>query len=265
MTVLSLAKFLSWVGESGSARNSSRPRETWTAPAALPLACTSVPSRMSRSSVLPLAIFSRASAAVIFGTAALAASIICLTPSAMFYLPGYGKDRRFPDDRFSFSSLPSTTDISFHRSRGNPSAHTRDIDAASVLLWLDHHRGDLRHHGDRRQRPHRLFAVVSADPRRIRMGSRRDRRCVLVRLCGVGGVEPADRPPDGPFRPAQRDGAWGRADGGRIVTGAVDHATLASLPDHRRSGWRRQHLPRLFWPIALSAQLVQPPPRARHW
>src|SRR6202161_210370 len=50
---------------------------------------------MSKSSVLPLAIFSRASAAVIFGTAALAASIICLTPSAMFYLPGYRTDRRF--------------------------------------------------------------------------------------------------------------------------------------------------------------------------
>ena len=37
MTVLSLAKFGSWYGDSGSARNSSMPRGTWTAPATLPL------------------------------------------------------------------------------------------------------------------------------------------------------------------------------------------------------------------------------------
>src|ERR1700759_5357134 len=42
---------------------------------------------MSSSNVLPLAIFSRASAGVIFGTAAFAASIICLTPSAILFLP----------------------------------------------------------------------------------------------------------------------------------------------------------------------------------
>src|SRR4051794_29719492 len=59
------------------------PRETWTAPAALPLFSTSGPSRTSTTSVLPLAIISRASAGVIRGTAALAASIICLTLVAM--------------------------------------------------------------------------------------------------------------------------------------------------------------------------------------
>src|ERR1700722_11111636 len=85
MTSLTLAKFLSWDGNSGSARNSSMPRETWTAPATLPLAATSVPSRTSTTSVLPLAIISFACAGVIFGTAALAASIICLTLVVMVF------------------------------------------------------------------------------------------------------------------------------------------------------------------------------------
>src|SRR6516164_1947424 len=83
MTVLSLAKFLSWYGDSGSARNSSMPRETFTAPATLPLFSTSGASRTSTTRVLPLAIISRACAGVIRGTAALAASIICLTLVAM--------------------------------------------------------------------------------------------------------------------------------------------------------------------------------------
>src|SRR3954469_18313781 len=59
------------------------PRETWTAPAALPVFFTSGASRSSTTSVLPLAIISRASAGVTRGTAALAASIICLTLVAM--------------------------------------------------------------------------------------------------------------------------------------------------------------------------------------
>src|SRR5260370_26854471 len=83
MTFLSLAKFLSCEGDSGSARNSSMPRETFTAPATLPVFSTSGASRTSTTSVLPLAIISRACAGVIRGTAALAASIICLTLVAM--------------------------------------------------------------------------------------------------------------------------------------------------------------------------------------
>src|SRR5262249_25415553 len=83
MTLLFFAKFLSWYGDSGSARNSSMPRETFTAPATLPLSCTSGESRTSTTSVLPLAIISRACAGVTRGTAALAASIICLTFVAM--------------------------------------------------------------------------------------------------------------------------------------------------------------------------------------
>src|SRR5262245_40191790 len=54
------------------------PRETLTAPAILPLFSTSGASRTSTTSVFPLLIISRACAGVIFGTAALAASIICL-------------------------------------------------------------------------------------------------------------------------------------------------------------------------------------------
>src|SRR6202044_4013142 len=61
------------------------PRDTCTAPATLPLAATSVPSRTSTTSVLPLAIISLARAGVIFGTAALAASSICLTLVAMMF------------------------------------------------------------------------------------------------------------------------------------------------------------------------------------
>src|SRR5947208_15964904 len=59
------------------------PRETLSAPATLPLFSTSGASRTSTTSVLPLAIISRACAGVIRGTAALAASIICLTFVAM--------------------------------------------------------------------------------------------------------------------------------------------------------------------------------------
>src|SRR5262249_487744 len=51
--------------------------------------------------------------------------------------------------------------------------------------------------GHRRQRAPPLPAVVPANPDRIWLGPGRDGGCLLVRLCGVGGVEPADRPPDG--------------------------------------------------------------------
>src|SRR5262252_5822771 len=59
------------------------PRDTCTAPATLPLFSTSGASRTSTTRVLPLAIISRACAGVTRGTAALAASIICLTLVAM--------------------------------------------------------------------------------------------------------------------------------------------------------------------------------------
>src|ERR1700736_521911 len=103
MTFLSLAKFLSWEGDSGSARNSSIPRETFTAPATLPLFSTSGASRTSTTSVLPSAIISRACTGVTRDTAALAASIICLTLVAMsssLMLKLKVKDRRPQDTAF---------------------------------------------------------------------------------------------------------------------------------------------------------------------
>src|SRR5262245_52299874 len=60
------------------------PRDTCTAPATLPLFSTSGASRTSTTRVLPLAIISLACAGVTRGTAALAASIICLTLVAMW-------------------------------------------------------------------------------------------------------------------------------------------------------------------------------------
>src|SRR6516165_136892 len=86
ITFLSLAKFLSCEGKSGSARNSKKLRETFTAPATLPVCSTSGGSRTSTTSVLPCAIISRACAAVIRGTAALAASIISFKFVAMCLL-----------------------------------------------------------------------------------------------------------------------------------------------------------------------------------
>src|SRR5579864_1782967 len=59
------------------------PRETCTAPATLPLFSTSGASRTSTTSASPLPIMSRACAALIRGTAALAASSISLTDVAM--------------------------------------------------------------------------------------------------------------------------------------------------------------------------------------
>ena len=50
---LVLGKILVVVGRFGSARNSSMPRETCTAPATLPLFSTSGASRTSTTSVLP--------------------------------------------------------------------------------------------------------------------------------------------------------------------------------------------------------------------
>ena len=108
-----------------------------------------------------------------------------------------------------------------------------------------------------------VLAVLSADHRRVRMGARRHRRRLLVRLSGFRRRQPADRPHDGSLRSPHRDGARRRADGGRLVAGAADDAALASVSDHRRAGRRRQHLSRLFRSIAVSAQLVQSPARPR--
>src|SRR5215213_4255885 len=102
-------------------------------------------------------------------------------------------------------------------------------DASSLLLRLADRCGDVRHHGDRRQCAHRVFAVLSADHFRVRMGARRHRRRLLLRFCGFGCRQSADRAHDGSLRAARGDGAWRRADGRRAVAGAADDAALASL------------------------------------
>ena len=96
------------------------------------------------------------------------------------------------------------------------------------------------------------------------MGARRHRRCVLLRLRGVRCRQSADRAHDGSLRAARGDGARRRADGRRLAARAADDAALASLSHDRRDGRRRQRVPRLFRPIAVSAELVHSPPRARH-
>ena len=96
------------------------------------------------------------------------------------------------------------------------------------------------------------------------MGARRHRRCVLLRFCGFGCRQSADRAHDGPLRAARGDGARRRADGRRAVARAADDAALASLSHDRRDGRRGQRVPRLFRPVAVSAELVHSPPRARH-
>ncbi len=84
---------------------------------------------------------------------------------------------------------------------------TRWPDASSLLLRLADRRGDVCHHGDRRQRADRVLAVFSADHFRVRMGARRHGRRVLLRLCGIGCRQSADRAHDGPFRSARGDGS----------------------------------------------------------
>ena len=88
-------------------------------------------------------------------------------------------------------------------------------DASSLLLRLADRRGDVRHHGDRRQCADRVLAVLSADHFRVRLGARRHRRRVLLRLRGVGRRQSADRAHDGPLRAARGDGARRGADGRR--------------------------------------------------
>src|SRR6516162_9310610 len=125
-TSLSLAKLLSCEGESGSARNSSRPRDTFTAPAILPLFSTSGASRTSTIRVLPCATMSRACAGVIRGTAALAASIIsfkfvvmCAPPTPRLYLdggrPGRSIDRRQDRSCWQFDACLSIAHIELLR------------------------------------------------------------------------------------------------------------------------------------------------------
>src|SRR5256885_78822 len=106
----------------------------------------------------------------------------------------------------------------------------KNREAVAVLLWLDDRRGDLRHHGDWRQCAHGVLAVLSADHRRVRLGPRRHRGRILVRLRGVGDRKPVDRPHDGPFWSARGNGAWCRANSNPPPISATPSSITARGP-----------------------------------
>src|SRR3954452_7687999 len=111
-----------------------------------------------------------------------------------------------------------------------------------------------------------FLAPVSADPRRVRLGTRHDRRSLLVRVSGVGDCDPAGRPGDGSTRAAAGGRDRRRPDGRRAVAGDSLARTLAAVPDVGRAGRRRGQLPRLYRAIAIPDQLVRAParPGAQH-
>src|SRR6266851_1510492 len=71
----------------------------------------------------------------------------------------------------------------------------------AVLLRLAAGGDRVRDDGGGGQCPHRFLAVVSADPRRFRLGSGNDRRNLLVWLSRLGLGDAVRRPVDGPARP----------------------------------------------------------------
>src|SRR6476659_8108926 len=192
MTLLFFAKFLSWYGDSGSARNSSMPRETATAPATLPLCCTSGGSRTSTTSVLPLAIISRACAGVIRGTAALAASSICLTLVDMASsfprirnCASRPRARAIGCTRIETDLLPACPALDCgHKPRGAGDQHERTRHVAKTTLafgnpWPPCRRRILRRTRRRYQAAERLSAMVPCqyhDHRQRKSAVRRSRR-----------------------------------------------------------------------------------------
>ena len=106
--------------------------------------------------------------------------------------------------------------------------------------------------------------LFPADHRGVRLGTRGHGGSLFVWLSGFGSAEPADRPDDGSPWSSRRHGAWRHPDGRRLAAGAADDAAMASLPDDWRAGRRRKRLPRLLRSIAVSAQLVRAPARARN-
>ena len=136
--------------------------------------------------------------------------------------------------------------------------------APAVLLRLADRRRGVRHHGDRRQRPHRLLAPAAAADRRIRLASRRRRRRLLLRLPVLRRPEPDRGPRDGPPWPPRGDRKRRVPAGGRAFPRPPDQGTLAALCDARRPGRRRRQPHDLHRAVALPAQLVRAPPRPGH-
>ena len=131
----------------------------------------------------------------------------------------------------------------------------------AVLLWLASCRGRLRYDGGRGQCPHGLLAAVPGHPRRIRLGSRRHRRCFLVRVPRLGGRHPVCRSADGPARAENCRRAWRSDDGGGPDPGVCYPRTVAALSHARRTRRRRGQLSRLYRAVPLPDELVCPPTR----
>src|SRR5271154_4387174 len=81
-------------------------------------------------------------------------------------------------------------------SRARP-RRTGFLDAASLLLRLDHRCSDVRHHGNWRDGAYFFFIVVSSDHRGVWLGARSHGGSLFVWLSGFGSAEPTDRPDDG--------------------------------------------------------------------
>src|SRR4051812_30209223 len=96
--VLPRSNALSCIGEAGSARNSTRPRGTASAPWTLPDAATSGGSRTSRNSTSGLPTSAWASCGLMAGTAAWASASIDWTVFMVFPLPPSPRAQRRTTD-----------------------------------------------------------------------------------------------------------------------------------------------------------------------
>src|SRR5438552_1991848 len=134
-------------------------------------------------------------------------------------------------------------------SAGGAPAPRRPAARTPILLRLGDRRRRVCHDGDRRQRAHCVLAALSADPRRVRLGARRDGGRVLVRRPRVGRAQPLRRPPDGSPRPAGGDRARRRRHGAAVA--ALSHArVIGAIPLEIFEG---RHSGTIFGTLMLAA------------
>src|SRR6185437_3289053 len=173
MTSLSLEKLLSWYGDSGSARNSSMPRDTCSAPATLPVFSTSGASRTSTTSA-PCAISARVSSGVTFGTAAFAAAIMSFSVVAIV-----------GSTLISQSALAERGPDQLERVVARPFGRARDgADLAAVRI--DQHR---RRHSEGFADGLEVLEGLGARVRIVGQIVHADLLQELLRLVGVAGVD----------------------------------------------------------------------------
>src|SRR6185437_12725867 len=173
MTSLSLEKLLSWYGDSGSARNSSMPRDTCSAPATLPVFSTSGASRTSTTSA-PCAISARVSSGVTFGTAAFAAAIMSFSVVAIV-----------GSTLISQSALAERGPDQLERVVARPLGGARDgADLAAVRI--DQHR---RRHSEGFADGLEVLEGLGARVRIVGQIVHADLLQELLRLVGVAGID----------------------------------------------------------------------------